>query len=90
MLNKLKSPPGITFLFIVLGILFSISESLVRVSDYSFIVLPLYRLTSRSSISQISMSSNKILSWTSFLVSTTSKDFEPRKAIATPQKFVVP
>ena len=36
------------------------------------------------------MSSIKILPWSSFLVSTTSNDFEPRKAIVTTQEFVGP
>ena len=31
--NKLKSPPSITFLFVILATLFSIWDSLVRVSD---------------------------------------------------------
>ena len=87
--NKLKSPPSITFLFTILGILFGISATLIRVTDYSFSVFPLYRLTSRSSLSQNFISSIKILSSLSFFVSTTSKDFEPRKAITTPQEFSV-
>ena len=83
--NKLKLPPSITFLFTILGILFSISDSLVRVTNCSFSVFALYRLASRGSLSQIFISTVKILPWSSFLVSTTSKDFEPRKEIATPQ-----
>ena len=88
--NKLKSPPSITFLFTMLGILFGISATLIRVTDYSFSVFPLYRLTSRSCLSQIFISTIKFLPWSSFLISTTSKDFEPRKAIVILQQFVVP
>ena len=36
------------------------------------------------------MLSIKIPSWSSILASTASKDFEPRKAIATSQELVVP
>ena len=87
--NKLKSPPSVTLLFTILQILFGISDRLVRVSN-CFSVFALYRLRSRSSLSQIFISNIKILPWWSFLVSTTSKDFEPRKAIATLQEVVVP
>ena len=36
------------------------------------------------------MPSIKIPSWSLFLVSTISKDFDPRNPIATAQEFVVP
>ena len=88
--KKLKSPPSIAFLFAILGILFRISDSLVQVTNCSFSLFALYRLTSRSSLSQIFISTIKMLPCSSFLGSTTSKDFEQRKAIATPQEFVVP
>ena len=74
----------------MLGILFTISDSLVRVSNCSFSVFALYRLIRRTSLSQIFISSFKILLWSLFLVSTISKDFELRKAIATLQEFVLP
>ena len=88
--NKLKSPLSTTFLFIILRILFSISNNSVGVSNCSFSSFPFERLTSRSSLSHIFLSSIKIPPWSWFLVSTTSNDFEPWNAIATPQEFVVP
>ena len=50
----------------MLGILFTISDSLVRVSNCSFSVFALYRLIRRTSLSQIFISSFKILLWSLF------------------------
>ena len=74
--NKLKSPPGITFLSIVLEILFSISDNLVRVSNCFFSMFELYRLTSRNSLSQIFVSSIKILPRSLFLVWTKKSNWD--------------
>ena len=74
--NKLKSPPGITFLSIVLEILFSISDNLVRVSNCFFSMFELYILTSRNSLSQIFVSSIKILPRSLFLVWTKKSNWD--------------
>ena len=85
--NKLKSPPSIAFLFIILRILFNISDGFREYLSTLFQCFSL--LTSISSLSQIFMSNMKILPRL-FLVPTTSKTFEPRKANAAPQNFVAP
>ena len=74
----------------ILGILFNISGGSFRVSNCSFSAFALSKVTRRTSLPQIYMLRIKIPSWSSILASTTSKDFEPRKAIATSQELVVP